>query len=115
MISGFKESSIFGGLSRPAPVSICASNAAAGSLVEARRFVSHRRNPGTGDNVEKTGQMLQFVLQFLNHLFDKEIAERNSAKAILTVRDRIEDCRVRLGGPVATGIFVAVLNQQRWE
>src|SRR6202521_1741612 len=57
--------------------------------------------------------MLQFVLQFLNHLFDKEIAERNSAKAILTVRDRIQSCRVRLGGPVASGIFVAVLNQQR--
>src|ERR1700738_5143691 len=57
--------------------------------------------------------MLQFVLQFLNHLFDKEIAERNSAEAILTVRDRIEDCRVRLGSPVASGIFVAVLNQQR--
>src|ERR1700704_3500709 len=34
-------------------VSIRASNASAGSLVEARRFVSHRRNPGTGDNVEK--------------------------------------------------------------
>src|SRR3979411_2086158 len=57
--------------------------------------------------------MLQFVLQFLNHLFDKEIAERNSAEAILTVRDRIEDCRVRTHGPVASGIVVAVQNQQR--
>src|SRR3981081_78812 len=57
--------------------------------------------------------MLQFDLQSLNHLFDKEIAERNSAEAILTVRDRIEDCRVRTRGPVASGIVVAVQNQQR--
>ena len=57
--------------------------------------------------------MLQFALQFLNHLLDKEIAERNSAQAILTIRDRIEDCRVRTRGPVASGIVVAVLNQQR--
>ena len=47
--------------------------------------------------------MLQFVLQFLNHLLDQEIAERNSAEAILTIRDRIEDCRVRTRGPVASG------------
>src|SRR5258705_12325722 len=57
--------------------------------------------------------MLQFVLQFLNHLLNEEIAERNSAEAILTVRDRIEDCRVRARGPVASGIVVAVQNQQR--
>src|ERR1700730_17987181 len=57
--------------------------------------------------------MPQFAPQFLNHLLDKEIAERNSAEAILTVRYRIEDCRVRTRGPVASGIVVAVLNQQR--
>ena len=59
----------------------------------------HRRE---GDEAAEIGQ---FALQFLHHLLDQEVAERDAFQALLAIADAVEDGGVRLalGGLAAVG------------
>src|SRR6202011_4829771 len=57
----------------------------------------------------------QFLLQFLHHLLDEEVAERYATQSLLAVGDRIEDRRVRPGRPPQLSLLVGVRRQQRLD
>ncbi len=56
-------------------------------MPSAIRLPSQRRKPGIGDSVAKRLRLAQF----LDHLLDQKIAERNTLQPALAVADRIED------------------------